>query len=342
MNIVKDRVKWVDYAKAAAIYGVVLLHLGIQNPYRELIDAIVMPVFFFLAGVFFRSGKYTSYSEFFKQRGIKILISYFFFNVVTYLFWLLIGRKVGLDSGEKISPVESFFGIFYGSYIYLHHYIPLWFLACLFTAESIYFFISKIKNKLVIYAAVLFCCIAGYVNYKLNKQMLPWGIDIALVMITFFALGNLLKDKLLTIQFGKLTYIISIITTTAILFSVVKWNAPANVFQNFYGNYWLFYLGGFAGIILFVSLFKMIEEITIPLKLVLFVGENTLTIFALHLLSISFVKAILIYLFKINVYSLHGNLWYTISVGVIVIVALIPVILFVNKYIPFVVGKKKA
>jgi fucose 4-O-acetylase-like acetyltransferase len=341
MQIVKERVIWIDYAKAVAIYFVVLLHVGIQNPYRELIDSMVMPVFFFLSGVFFRTEKYSNYSAFFTQRGIKILIPYFFFNIVTYLFWLLIGRHVGMDSGFEINPLEPILGMFYGNYVHLHHYIPLWFLASLFTVESLYFFISKIEKNKILYLTLILCFIGGYINYTFNSKMLPWGIDIALVMIVFFASGNLLKNRFLTLKKNKVAYIIYIVVASIVLFFIFKWNSHPNVFANSYGNYWLFSIGALGGILLFVSFFKLLEIAFKPMRFLLFVGENTLVIYATHLLAISFVKSILIYIFHIDVQMRHGNLVYTLIVGGLTIVTLIPVILLTNRYLPFAVGRGK-
>jgi len=72
------RVKWVDYAKAFSIFFVVLLHAGIPDPVKGVIRVFLIPLFFFLSGIFSNPQKYPNYTAFIKQRGIKILIPYFF------------------------------------------------------------------------------------------------------------------------------------------------------------------------------------------------------------------------------------------------------------------------
>ena len=46
------RVKWVDYAKAISIFFVVLLHAGIPDPGKGLVRVFLIPLFFFLSGIF--------------------------------------------------------------------------------------------------------------------------------------------------------------------------------------------------------------------------------------------------------------------------------------------------
>ncbi|HHT22423.1 MAG TPA: acyltransferase family protein [Bacteroidales bacterium] len=339
-----NRILWVDYAKAVLIFFVALLHTGLPTSYKEVIRMFVIPFFFFLSGIFFRPERYKSYTEFFKQKGVKILIPYLFFNLVTYLFWLLIGRKFGLDSESTIHPAKPLLGVLYGTSTMMQHYVPLWFLACLFMVESIYYLVCKYAEStknciLVITVLVVIGCVKSYyISYPF-----PWGIDIALIMLAFYAFGNLAKDKFLTPKKTSLfTQLVIIFGFFGIVFLMSILNSEVKVFINSYGNFFYFFIGAFAGIISLSIAFQLLEKVIKKQNWFLFVGQNTLIILALHLIAISFVKAIFVYILKFDLADFQNSLVFSVSFSVLAILVLVPVINFINKYLPFVVGKKRA
>jgi len=48
-----QRIKWIDYSKAFAIYCVVLLHLYCDPMLSKCINGFVMPLFFMMSGYLF-------------------------------------------------------------------------------------------------------------------------------------------------------------------------------------------------------------------------------------------------------------------------------------------------
>jgi fucose 4-O-acetylase-like acetyltransferase len=337
----KKRILWIDYSKAFLIFCVVLLHIHIQDPYNQFIRTFVIPFFFFISGIFFDPSKYENYTVFIKKRGIRILIPYLAFNVLTYLFWLLIGRHFGLDSNSNMSPLEPIYGILYGTSSLMYHYVPLWFLACLFSAESIYYFIFR-KNQTRIYSlfAIVGFALIGFINYKFNKTHLPWSIDIALVMLVFFASGSLLRNTLINTDRKSWFYLVTILLTAVILYFNLQLNTTVRVYINEYGNFLYFLIGAFAGIFMIMSIFKLLTDRIKRSKVLEFVGKNTLLILALHLISGSVIKAISVYILKqpLSIYEIG---WVKLIYAALSIAILYPIILFFNKYLPFLVGKSK-
>ena len=336
------RVKWVDYAKAISIFFVVLLHAGIPDPGKGLVRVFLIPLFFFLSGIFTNPHKYPSYITFIKQKGIRILIPYFFFNFITYLFWLLIGRHYGLDSEFKDNPVEPIFGILYSTSTWMKHYVPLWFLACLFMVESIYYFAFRKIKRLNVKLVFLFLFgVLGYLNYIYNPYPLPWSIDIALPMIVFYGVGSLLKNPLLKMDKNVFRYLLLSILSFAVVFLLYEVNAEVKVFINVYGNYVYFFIGAFAGILFSVSMLKMLDIYLKPVRFLQFIGENTLIILALHLIAGSVVKAVSFYILDLPM-SIYEITWVKIVYSLLSVIILIPGMLFFNKYLPFLIGKSKA
>jgi len=139
------RIAWVDYAKAFAILFVVFLHAGVPYPLQVLIHIFIIPVFFFISGIFSNVNKYSDTKTFFKRKSQSILVPYFAFNLLTFTFWYFIGRHFGVDENTDTNAIASFFGIFTSTATSLIHYVPLWFLACLFVVESFYFLNSTCK-----------------------------------------------------------------------------------------------------------------------------------------------------------------------------------------------------
>lgn len=339
------RIDWIDYAKAFSIIFVVLLHAGIPYPLKGVIRVFLIPFFFFISGIFSNISRYPDFLTFLKQKGLRILIPYFSFNLITFLFWLFIGRNYGADANTPTNPLDAFWGIFIATATSLKHYVPLWFLACLFVVEVLYFIIFrnvyKKQYQFILLVAIL---LFSFVLYQFNIKGLPWSIDIAFTMIIFYGLGTLLKDVLLKAEIKSLKNLIALIgiafISTLIVLLVYNTNDEAKVYVNIFGNYFLFLIGATAGIILMICLMKLLTIFFKPYKFILFIGKSTLIILSLHLISGSVVKAIAYFGIglPLSVFELPAVTYFY---GISSIAFLIPVIFFIEKYTPFILGKFK-
>jgi len=298
MNV--HRFLWIDYAKFFAILAVVLVHVAIPAEAKIFIRIWLIPLFFFLSGIF--SKQYSDYSTFFKNTGLRILIPYLTFNIVTYFFWLLVGRHYGNDADDSIAFWQPLLGMVYGSGHNLIHYIPLWFLPCIFMTENLYFLIRKYSKSLKIKIVfITSCAIIGWMNYHFNPYLLPWGFGSALVLLVFFGLGDVIGKKVLqlpinTLKNNILLFFISIIALIFLYFWLPV-NDQILVIRNQYGNYILFFIGALVGISGITAFCKWLENVCFPLKPLLFIGRNTLIIFGFHLMAMSFIKAITYFFF---------------------------------------------
>ena len=95
--------------------------------------------------LFFSFEKYPEYKTFLKNRFFQLVVPYLFFNIITYLFWLTVGRQFGKDALFDLDPLKPLLGILYGNATghFLEHNVPLWFLACLFITENLYFLVFR-------------------------------------------------------------------------------------------------------------------------------------------------------------------------------------------------------
>ncbi len=265
---------------------------------------------------------------------------YLYFNIISYLFWLFIGSKFGLDENDTTSSAAPLFGIIYGTSKYLIHYAPLWFFTCLFVTESLFFLIFKQKkfseNKILI---VFIFLIIAYLNYIFNPIALPWGIDVALTMLIFYTLANVLKPYILKeTRNPYILFVLSAISLVALIFLSLH-NVDVKASGQIFGNYFLFFSAAISGITFIISTAKIFEKAP-KSNLLFFVGNNTLAILVLHLFAFTFLKGIMVYVLKIDIYAIANSLWYSLLISFLAIAVSAPVIILINKYAPFLVGKK--
>ena len=336
-----NRIQWIDYTKAINIFLVVLGHTAIAPQYRSYIYVFHIPLFFFLSGYFFDYSKYPTFSSFIKRRTIQILVPYFVINFITYVVWLLIGRHMGEDAMFDISPLKPFVGIFYGSTYgnSLHHNVPMWFLACLYMTEILFYPIFRTQNKRSHYWAFILLLCVGIIEKKFISIALPWGLNIVPTTIILYGCGFFFKQHI-RFQINIKKAILIIIPSSVLVAIIASMNGKIEVSDAYFGNYFLFWIGAFSGILLTSSIGKLLEITHLNIKLMLFTGQNTLLIFGFHLLAGSVIKGITFYLLKLPL-EIYQIAWVNIVYSLVSILILIPFVLFVNKYIPWLGGKLK-
>ncbi len=340
------RILWVDYVKAINIFFVVLGHTVLSASYTKFIYAFHIPLFFFLSGYFFDYSKYPNFFLFFKKRFHQLLIPYFIINFLTYLAWLLIGRHTGEDALFQINLLEPFYGIFYGSHkgYFLHHNAPMWFLPCLFSTEMIFYLLFKSNSKILHYIFIVILLSLGvYGNYYQNIS-LPWGLSVVPTTAILYGLGSWFNHNAIQ-KFNYKKYLILIPLSFLGLLIFASFNIKVKVSAAEYGNYFYFWMAALWGILFFISIGNLVEYLSlrfkINLKFLQFIGQNTLLIFSFHLVAGGLLKGFTYYLLKLplEIYQLQ---WVNHIYSLSSILLLVPVILIVNKYTPWLAGKRTA
>jgi len=340
------RILWVDYVKAINIFFVVLGHTVLSASYTKFIYAFHIPLFFFLSGYFFDYSKYPNFFLFFKKRFHQLLIPYFIINFLTYLAWLLIGRHTGEDALFQINLLEPFYGIFYGGHkgYFLHHNAPMWFLPCLFSTEMIFYLLFKSNSKILHYIFIVILLSLGvYGNYYQNIS-LPWGLSVVPTTAILYGLGSWFNHNAIQ-KFNYKKYLILIPLSFLGLLIFASFNIKVKVSAAEYGNYFYFWMAALWGILFFISIGNLVEYLSlrfkINLKFLQFIGQNTLLIFSFHLVAGGLLKGFTYYLLKLplEIYQLQ---WVNHIYSLSSILLLVPVILIVNKYTPWLAGKRTA
>lgn len=186
-----NRVQWVDWCKGIGILLVLLGHTLRTDVSLVYIYGFHMPLFFFLSGLVCNEKKY-NWKSFLKSRFNTLIIPYIVFYLLTWLYWLFIERSF---RPIDLSWWQPLIGMVYGAQWHglMDHNGILWFLPCLFMTEVLFFAVSRLDGKWK-QALVVVLLTAGGLLIKTN---LPWCLNIAMVALQFFWLGNLGREKLI-------------------------------------------------------------------------------------------------------------------------------------------------
>jgi fucose 4-O-acetylase-like acetyltransferase len=188
-EIIKNRICWVDYAKAIGIILVVYGHIvrglhksGIimPNDLYKLIDSIIysfhMPLFFFLSGLFF-------YNSLSKQGGIKLILSKIDNIVYPYIIWSIIQGLIEVQFSQYTNNHISYGEIFT---LFWSPRAQFWFLYALFIIFVLASMMYSVASKKMIIITFLLSSVV-----YIYPSILPQGFIFGFISqnFVFFSLG---------------------------------------------------------------------------------------------------------------------------------------------------------
>ena len=330
----KKRIEWVDIAKGIAILLVCLGHRNIPYWFSKWLYTFHLPLFFFLSGYTTRFESYRNIKDFVhrKLRGLVIpsltlglawiLFEFCFcrfyrrepFDFLRYLYYLLIGRKIGSS----------------------------WFITALLVTEIIAYILFRLPEKwrLIVTAAI---GAAGFLMNSQLKEQLIWNANTALIGIIFFESAQFIrKHTAFERVLDRKRYII---ISVALLCSVActAFNGRIDMLYKKFGNILLFLLGAGSGILLIAEISRMLEKTAAVKRIFLYLGKNTLPIIFFHYYPGYMITETLYYKLFGLVYgenALSGNVEGLLHTATILLL-LIPVIELFNRFFPWAVGKRQ-
>ena len=330
----KKRDATIDIAKGIGIYLVCLGHTTSNEVVLKWLYSFHMPLFFFLSGIFHSQAE--NYFEFFKKKTKALLVPYLFFAITLFMFFLLVSKKIGFSAGENLSVKENFIGIFIGTEIKDLSQVSwggqLWFLLALFLIANIMYFLKKLSLKTQILVNILMILFNLYLSNKINFY-LPWCFLTVLMASNFYWIGNYFKTDILNRKNISNLLLISLLIINLITSHL---NGKVDMWGNSYGNLILFFIGAYSGI-LFLIFF--IKKFILNNKFLEYIGKNSLVILAYHRRGITIIKVVFIFVLKMFVPE--NNTIFDLVFSLVEILLCIPIIIILNKYFPFFIGKKK-
>ena len=289
------RIVWVDNAKAIGMVLVVWVHTsGINELSTTLIHSFVMPLFFFLAGCLAKQRHFALPLGSFLKRNLTLLIvPYLSFWCISYGYWLA-RRFVLHEAVDSQSWLDPLAGLLYGTGDMLYVNVVLWFFVCLFSATFLFWCLLRLRSTTtVIIAVVAFGCLGPFVPAIVGLS-LPWCLDVAMVAVTFFALGYAFRRNLgndLQTRTGIRLLACGVLTMALVMNA--ERNAGVDVSTLVLGNPGWFYFNALVGISAIVFLSQLIPRNAVSRL----IAENTIVIFPLHLIAFGLLTAVAMFVF---------------------------------------------
>ncbi|MGL5964424.1 MAG: acyltransferase family protein [Fusobacteriaceae bacterium] len=270
--------------------GIFLVVLGHHNNFilRDYIYSFHMPLFFFISGYLH---KIENNNLNYLKRKIKLVKKYFLGSFTLLLFWIFIGRKVGLTSQFSGSIIENIIGIFYGTYNLnigsrMDWGVQMWFIPTIILTGYFCNLLLKKQNILLILMVLI---IFNMLNFKL-----PFNLENIIFVIPFYLVGYICKvSSKNNFSNNKMILIISIILGII----AFKLNGSIDIRTGNYKNLILFYLASFTNIYVFFYFFYK-EKFASILKVL---GVFSLEIMIFHLIILKLLKGVYLYGFGMDV-----------------------------------------
>ncbi len=355
-KIVDKRIASIDTLKGIGITLVVLGHLYTSSSFAIIyIYSFHVPLFFFISGYLFKSGRYSGYLDILKNKLLTRIVPYLFFFLVSYaIFILRVSSSIHLNP-FTLMAVDDFRPMFLQqmSFLLLSNgeslkpiNVALWFMPCLFVTELLFYSLHKLTSSDIkkISAVLVLAAVGGYAESIFVHKNLPWTIDTALTALVFYGLGYAYRgfqpshgfSDLGNKRMAMLLFVIS--TVVCILFA--KLNGRVDMNAHHYGNFFYFYAGALSGIFSYLVIVPLLPG----QRLLSTLGKNTLTILGTHL------EVYPIALTGLNMFArlfvpenqtlvLQDDL-YVFIITFLVLVLIAPIAYGINRLFPFMVGKR--
>lgn len=359
----RKRIDYFDLARGVGIIFVILGHIEyIPQGLRTYIISFHMPLFFVISGMllFINGEAGRDLKTLFRKKAGSIMLPYFYFSILDVLVYIVYFLITGRDGGWQtvlMDLVQS--ATLYGMSV-------LWFLPALFISELLLLILIKKYPKISpIFIIVLFLA-ALVINQRLQALNLIYGnfawfaviYMIALMLIRavicmfFVAFGywfSLCWDKIPAVSptivtvYSSAADLLIGINLLVVVFFLSRINPSVDLHYCVFGNPYLFFLTAVIGSLGLIFLCKSTEIIknrkpVFPLK---YLGKNSLIIMLTHLdFYILYVSEVFAMHYNKKISTEFGAP-FNIMIVVFVLIAEVFVIEIINRFFPFLIGKKR-
>lgn len=316
------RLSWIDYAKVICIYLMVVCHAGLKGMGDNFIYQFHIPAFFIISGYLFRP-------KGIKKELLSFGVPILFFGIVTLTYRytrLFVASGFNLSDalgGGKIitlSVLRSFYiastpSLFQGCWFVL----VLWMMRLLMEVG----FFRKIKYWLAGFC-LLYCCIEPFL--QIHSVMLELRLYHLLSSLPFFITGMTIKERNLNVMRGGFETKLILLF---LFFGLTLFQGRVDLYKYHYGiSYLVFYLNAIIGSYLLVNVCNILPE----KEWIKTLSTGTLLILGLHGILFHVINDVL-------EYTGHTNVYYSVFVGLTVMIICYYPIRCLDKKCPLLLGK---
>lgn len=338
MNITKadtKRLVWVDYMKAFSIMAVVLFHTQIMPEIRTAVYLVCLPAFFFSAGMF--TNTELSPKDFFLKKTLRLLVPYLIWGLLTWVFWYFILPLFGPSYNSEVTWWQPLLGMLYGRGSELYHNVPLWFLCCMMSLEWIYYLVCQQKRQIVRWVAIIGIAVIGCLLAHWGQNWV-WGISAACIILPVYAVGAEYKSFFQSNVRALKPYIWIpvLVICLAGLWVGYTYNGDIKLCDSIIGNPSLYYITVFSAVGLWMPVSLLLEKSRLPLRILRYMGQNTLLILCAHIMTFSIIKGIAL------LCHIPLPFWVTTAGSVVLclstVLLLLPVAYLIHRYCPWMIS----
>ena len=336
----KERINWIDWAKALAACSVVFCHLPQSQEwfYYRYLQADIITIFFFISG--YLKKDHGSDKANWQKYWHSLILPYLLYNAVVYPYWLV---KFYMLNGGMPTLFQAIRPIF-GALLFEHENAfceplngPLWYLPAILFMHITIDLCRKTKYQHVIMISL---CILSVILYTANKyyyfapNLTPMGI---LRRLPYYYIGYVMGQKQLFRDIKPSRDLIGCILCLCISLLFFYWHLQAFKTGQHILHIALFYpvnIGFLFGILYGC---KLLNSFKISVITNLSIG--TLVVIGLHIVLITVTNYILETWLHSNgtmCYHWHEALPFTLTIVVIHY----PIILLGEKHFPVLLGRK--
>ncbi len=323
------RIFWVDYIKGICMMAIILNHLYGPNIYGRLTYPFELVGFFFVAGYTYTIKD--NFHCFLRGKVQRLLIPFVIFGVIN-------------SALSYYAKGGSFFSRIIGLVVQKPgEWDFLWFVACLFITELIFYPIARfVSSSIIKFLICLTLFICGFVLLTKLSYALPWHIENACIMIIFLCVGHIIRKstfvskQMAEIKMNNTKWIIFLMSVAYLLIVFAINNYPIDIHLHQYGQFTIFMISAWFGLGAVLSLSLLLErrKKSLFVRFWGYVGTNTLVYYAFQS---DVIQALTILGDKIGFYSWTyvGSVTYCILTCIILVV---PSYL-IKQYTPFMLGR---
>ena len=335
----KERINWIDWAKALAVCTVVFCHLPQSQEwfYYRYLQATIIVIFFFISGYLKKDRG--SDKENWKKYWRGLIIPYFLYNLIVYPYWLLKYYLVNNVMPDFFAAMRPIIGI-----LLLQHEGsfaepldgPLWYLTAILIMHIIIDLCRKTRHQHLI---MITLCIISFILYATNKYwyympgLTPMGL---MRILPYYYMGYLFGQYGLFRECKQKQDLIGFVLSLVGSIVLFAWHLHA-----FYTGQHLLHIVLFYPVnigFLFGVLYgcKVLNHVKIPFVTNLSIG--TLVVIGFHIVLITIAN----YVFRHILASSGATCykWYeALPIAITIVALLYPIILLCKRHIPVLLGK---
>lgn len=335
----KERINWIDWAKALAVCGIVFIHLPQSQEcfYFRYFQADILVIFFFISGYLKKDRG--SNKENWKKYWNGLIIPYLLYNAIIYPYWLV--KHYMLNDG--MPDLYTAFKPIWGALLFEHENSfceplngPMWYLPTILIMHTTIDFCRRTKHQHLI---MITLCILSFILYAANKywyfapNLTPMGL---MRNLPYYYIGYVSGQYHLYRDIKPNRDIIYCIICLSGSLLFFHWHLQAYFGGQHLLHIILFYpvnIGFLLGV-----LYGCKKLDSIKLSFIINLSTGTLVVVGLHSPVVSLINLIIEYILHIDGTICYH--WYeALPINIFIVVLLYPIILFAKQFAPIFLGK---